>query len=40
MNFKSIALLACAFALAACEKNGVQDITGAAPGARDRKSVV
>lgn len=33
MNFKSIALLACAFALAACEKNGVQDITGAAPGA-------
>lgn len=33
MNFKSLALLACAVALAACEKNGVQDITGSAPGA-------
>lgn len=33
MNFKSLALLACAVALAACEKNGVQDLTGAAPGA-------
>ncbi|MGH7627649.1 MAG: DUF4397 domain-containing protein, partial [Gemmatimonadaceae bacterium] len=33
MTFRSLALLACAVALAACEKNGVQDITGITPGA-------
>lgn len=33
MTFRSLALLACAVSLAACEKNGVQDITGTPPGA-------
>jgi hypothetical protein len=32
MNCRSIALLLCAAALASCEKNGVQEIAGAAPG--------
>jgi Domain of unknown function (DUF4397) len=33
-TFRSIAMLLCAVALTACEKNGVQDITGSLPGAR------
>jgi hypothetical protein len=32
--FRSIAILLCAVALTACEKNAVQDITGAIPGAQ------
>ena len=33
-SFKHIAMLLCAVALTACEKNAVQDITGALPGSR------
>jgi hypothetical protein len=33
---RSLAALGCVLALAACEKNAVQDITGALPGARIR----
>ena len=33
-TFRSIALLLSAMALAACEKNAVQDITGTLPGSR------
>ena len=33
-TFRSIAMLLCAVALTACEKNAVQDITGSLPGAR------
>ena len=32
--FRSIAMLLCAVALTACEKNAVQDITGSLPGSR------
>jgi hypothetical protein len=34
MTSRSVAVLLCAFALGACEKNGVQDITGTLPGSR------
>jgi len=33
-SFKHIAMLLCAVALTACEKNAVQDITGTLPGSR------
>jgi hypothetical protein len=33
-TFRSIAMLLCAVALTACEKNAVQDITGSLPGSR------
>lgn len=33
-TFRSIAVLLCAVALASCEKNAVQDITGTLPGSR------
>lgn len=36
MNCRSIALLLCAAALASCEKNGVQEIAGTAPGSSIR----
>ena len=35
-TFRTLATLLCAVALTACEKNAVQDITGADPGARIR----
>lgn len=35
-SLRSVTMLLCAVALAACEKNGVQDITGTLPGARIR----
>ncbi|MEO7773749.1 MAG: hypothetical protein ABIT61_03490, partial [Steroidobacteraceae bacterium] len=35
-TFRSIAVALCAIALAGCEKNAVQDITGTVPGARIR----
>ncbi|MDQ6612918.1 MAG: DUF4397 domain-containing protein [Gemmatimonadota bacterium] len=34
IKFRTIALILSAFALAACEKNAVQDITGTVPGSR------
>jgi hypothetical protein len=34
MTSRSVAVLLCALALGACEKNGVQDITGTLPGSR------
>ncbi|WP_337172851.1 DUF4397 domain-containing protein [Gemmatimonas aurantiaca] len=35
-SLRSVTMLLCAVALAACEKNAVQDITGTMPGARIR----